>query len=136
MDKAIQFSNSRESVKIDDSRISNLSETSDGESDYIITTKKYDLPKLSENNNETDTDNSNLKKLYFTPSIPTKVNSVSNLQKSQKVFLVRNQYETSKKLVDIKAKIGELVKKYSNIIQDEITELNKNYQDTFEGIYI
>ncbi|OUM67136.1 hypothetical protein PIROE2DRAFT_5518 [Piromyces sp. E2] len=134
MDKANQFSNSRESLKIDDSRVSNISEISDDDNDYIITSKNYDLSKFSENNNETENDNILKKKLYFTPSIPTKVNSANNLQNNQKTFLVRNQYETSKKLVDIKLRIEELVKKYSNDIQKEINELNKNYQDNFEDI--
>jgi len=136
MGKGHQISYSRESLKINDDRVSNFSETSEDDSEYIINPKSCNLSQITEKNSEVGEESEYIKKLHFSPSLPTKVNSTSNLQKGQKTFLVRNQYETSKYLDEIKQTIEDTIRKYSDKIQEEINELNKNYQNNYEGIYI
>jgi len=133
MDKNHQITYSRESLKINDDRVSDCSETSEDDSEYIITTKN-NLSKTTEEVHEVGEESESKKKLYFSPSIPTKVNSVSDLQRGHKTFLVRNQYEALKHLDKIKTTIEDTVRKYSDKIQEEINELNRNYQDNYKDI--
>ena len=125
---------SKESLKFDDSRVSNIIQFSEDGDELIDDKNTHNTLKRTEESDLTeDNENSYKNNIYFSPSIPTKVNSSNNIFKSQKTFLVRNQEESSQNLTDIKIKIEDLVEKYSNTIEEEMKDLNNNYNNNYES---
>jgi len=138
MDKIDNIQNlesiSKESLKNEDDRISNIPSFNEGDSEILSNSNDHELKKIDENYLIDEEENSNQKKIFFSPSIPTKINSNIKLFKSQKSFLVQNQEKTSKKLSNIKASIENTIEKYSDKIQNEMTIFNNSYRKNYEDI--
>eukprot|EP00833_Pecoramyces_ruminatium_P018336 jgi/Orpsp1_1/1192368/evm.model.d7180000092673.1 len=127
-----QLSISKKSLQIEDDRVSNIILNSEGDSEYMLDKNSPESKKTEESYMIKDEEDLSKKKLYFSPSVPTKVNSSNNLYKTQKTFLVRNQEEALQNLSDIKTTIEKTIKKYSEKIQNEILEFNDNYCKNYE----